>query len=154
MYNALSGIGGSGQVDSTVAANGNVALLSCTAATALFLAGPLFSLVGPRITFLLGGWTYALYSGSLLNYNHTMNGAFVIGAAAILGIGASFLWVVQGAIMTTYVPESQKGRVCSLLMRRTCRVLQIANLSSLGYSCILDNIQSRRRDWKFGFVRH
>lgn len=110
MYNALSGLGGSGQVDPTVAANGNVALLSCTAATALFLAGPLFNLIGPKWTFLLGGWTYPLYSGSLLNFNHTENGSFVIGAAAILGIGASLLWVVQGAIMTTYVPENQKGR--------------------------------------------
>ncbi len=36
------------------------------------------------------------------------NGAFVIGSGAILGIGASFLWIVQGAIMTTYVAESQK----------------------------------------------
>ena len=110
MYNALSGLGGSGQVDPTVAANGNVALLSCTAATALFFAGPLFALIGPKLTFLLGGWTYALYSGSLLNFNHDGNGSFVIGAAAILGIGASLLWVVQGAIMTTYVPEAQKGR--------------------------------------------
>jgi MFS family permease len=40
----------------------------------------------------------------------TNNGAFVIASGAILGIGASFLWVAQGAIMTTYVPESQKGR--------------------------------------------
>ena len=69
MYNALGGLGGSGQVDSTVAANATVALLSATAATALFVVGPLFSFVGPRITFLLGGWTYALYSGSLLNFN-------------------------------------------------------------------------------------
>ena len=86
MYNALSGLGGSGQVNSTVAANGNVALLSCTAATALFIAGPLFSLIGPKFTFLLGGWTYALYSGSLLNFNHDANGRFVIGSAAILGV--------------------------------------------------------------------
>ena len=40
----------------------------------------------------------------------TNNGAFVIAAGAILGIGASFLWVAQGAVMTTYVPERQKGR--------------------------------------------
>ena len=40
----------------------------------------------------------------------TNNGAFVIASGAILGVGASFLWVAQGAIMTTYVPESQKGR--------------------------------------------
>ncbi|KAK3314569.1 major facilitator superfamily domain-containing protein [Apodospora peruviana] len=110
MYNALSGLGGSGQVDPTVAANANVALLSTTAATALFIVGPIFSWVGPRICFLIGGWTYALYSGSLLYFNHNSEGAFVIAAGAILGVGASFIWIVQGAIMTTYVDESQKGR--------------------------------------------
>jgi MFS family permease len=111
MYNALTGLGGSGQVDSTVAANANVALLSTTAGTALFIVGPIFSWVGPRICFLIGGWTYALYSGSLLNFNHhEHSGAFVITAGAILGVGASFIWIVQGAIMTTYVDESQKGR--------------------------------------------
>lgn len=109
MYNALTGLGGSGQVDPTVAQNATVALLSATAATALFVAGPIFSWVGPRICFLVGGWTYALYSGSLLHFNHFHNGSFVIGSGAILGIGASFLWIVQGAIMTTYVNESQKG---------------------------------------------
>ncbi|GIK05045.1 hypothetical protein Aspvir_009144 [Aspergillus viridinutans] len=110
MYNALSGLGGSGQVDPTIAANATVALLAATAATALFVVGPIFDRVGPRVCLLIGGWTYSLYSGSLLCFNHTANGAFVIAAGAILGIGASFLWVAQGAIMTTYVPESQKGR--------------------------------------------
>ncbi|KAI0425442.1 putative MFS transporter [Xylaria sp. FL1042] len=114
VYNALSGIGGSGQVDPTVAANASVVLLSTTAATALFIAGPIFSLVGPRICFLVGGWTYALYTGSLLHFNHHHNGAFVISSGAILGIGASFLWIVQGAIMTTYVDESQKGRAIAV----------------------------------------
>jgi MFS family permease len=129
MYNALGGLGGSGQVDPTVAANATVALLSATAATALFIVGPLFSYTGPRICFLLGGWTYALYSGSLLNFNRKYvpdhvslladrpdhdNGTFVIVSGAILGIGASMLWVVQGAIMTTYVAESQKGRAIAV----------------------------------------
>jgi MFS family permease len=114
MYNALGGLGGSGQVDSTVAANATVALLSTTAATALFFVGPIFSWVGPRICFLIGGWTYALYSGSLLYFNHHDNGAFVIASGAILGVGASFIWIVQGAIMTTYVDESQKGRAIAI----------------------------------------
>ncbi|EEP82994.1 conserved hypothetical protein [Uncinocarpus reesii 1704] len=114
MYNALTGMGGSGQVDETVAANANVALLSATAATALFLAGPIFSIIGPRACWLVGGWTYALYSASLLNFNIRSNGTFVIAAGAILGVGASFLWVAQGAIMTSYVPESQKGRAIAV----------------------------------------
>ncbi|KAJ5668690.1 MFS transporter [Penicillium macrosclerotiorum] len=110
MYNALTGLGGSGQVDQTVAANATVALLAATAGTALFVVGPIFDRVGPRVCLLLGGWTYPLYSGSLLCFNSTNNGAFVIASGAILGVGASFLWVAQGAIMTTYVSESQKGR--------------------------------------------
>lgn len=82
MYNALSGLGGSGQVDPTVAANANVALLSATAGTALIIGGPVFTRTGPRICFLLGGWTYALYSGSLLNFNRELS----------LGRGPSRLW--------------------------------------------------------------
>ncbi|EGE77180.2 hypothetical protein RJZ56_005275 [Blastomyces dermatitidis] len=114
MYNALSGLGGSGQVDPTVAANANVALLAANAATALFVVGPIFSIIGPRSCWLVGGWTYALYSGSLLAFNYIENGPFVIVAGGVLGVGASFLWVAQGAIMTTYVPESQKGRAIAL----------------------------------------
>ncbi|PHH83059.1 hypothetical protein CDD82_3717 [Ophiocordyceps australis] len=114
MYNALTGLGGSGQVDSTVAANATVALLATTAVTALFFAGPLFSWAGPRACFLAGGWTYALYSGSLLNFNHASNGAFVIAAGSLLGIGSALVWVVQGAIMTTYVPEAQRGRAIAV----------------------------------------
>lgn len=114
MYNALTGTGGGGQVDPTVNANASIALLSCTAATAILIAGPLLALVGPRNSLLLGCWTYALYSGSLLNFNYRANGAFVIASGAILGIGSSFLWVAQGAIMTSYVPESHKGRSIAL----------------------------------------
>lgn len=110
MYNALQGMGGGGQLDSTVNSNAQVALLSCTAACALFIAGPLLSVIGPRNCVLIGGWTYALYSGSFLNYNQRENGAFVIASGALLGIGAAFLWVAQGSIMTSYVKESQKGR--------------------------------------------
>lgn len=69
MYNALSGLGGSGQVNQAVAANAQVALLSATAGTALFVVGPIFNRVGPRVCLLIGGWTYPLYSGSLLCFN-------------------------------------------------------------------------------------
>ncbi|RDA88571.1 hypothetical protein CP532_5838 [Ophiocordyceps camponoti-leonardi (nom. inval.)] len=114
MYNALAGLGGCGQVDSSVAANATVAMLSTMAITSLFIAGPLFAWAGPRLSLMAGGWTYALYSGSLLNFNRTGNGAFVIASGALLGIGASLLWIVQGAIMTSYVDESRKGRAIAI----------------------------------------
>ncbi|OKL60714.1 hypothetical protein UA08_03984 [Talaromyces atroroseus] len=84
------------------------------AATALFIVGPTFDKFGPRVCVLLGGWTYPLYSGALLCFNRNGNGAFVIAAGAVLGVGASFVWVSQGAIMTSYVPEKQKGRAIAL----------------------------------------
>ncbi|KAF9459956.1 major facilitator superfamily domain-containing protein [Collybia nuda] len=114
MYNAISGIGGSGQLDPTVAANATVALLAATAASALTLVPPVFDMLGPRACLLIGGWTYPLYSGALLCYNHTHNSAFVIASGAILGIGASFLWVAQGAIMVSYPLPDQKGRAIAL----------------------------------------
>lgn len=42
MYNAITGIGGSGQLDSTVAANATVALLVAWAVSSLTLVPPLF----------------------------------------------------------------------------------------------------------------
>lgn len=114
MYNALTGLGGSGQVDSTVAANATVALLSTTAATALFIVGPVFAWAGPRLCFMAGAWAYPLYAGSLLQFNRSGNGALVVAAGAVFGVGASLLWIVQGAIMTTYVDESQKGRAIAV----------------------------------------
>lgn len=84
-------------------------MLSVGAASVITIAQPVFDIFGVR-TILLGGWTYALYSGSLLNYNRTHDGAFVIASGAILGLGAAFLWITQGAIMLSYPLPHQKGR--------------------------------------------
>lgn len=110
MYNALTGMGGSGQVDGTVAANSNVATHAATAGAALLLVGAFYKYLGPRASLLLGGWTYALYAGSLLNFNRTQNGAFVIAAGALLGLGAAFFWVAQGTVMVTYANDGTRGR--------------------------------------------
>lgn len=114
MYNALTGMGGSGQVNSTVAANSNVATHACTAGAALILVGAFYKYLGPRLSLLLGGWTYALYAGSLLNYNRTADGSFVIAAGSLLGIGAAFFWVAQGTIMVTYTDDNTRGRAIGL----------------------------------------
>ena len=114
MYNALTGMGGSGQVNQTVAANSNVATHACTAGAALVLVGTFYKYLGPRTSLLLGGWTYALYAGSLLNFNKTGNGPFVIAAGALLGIGAAFFWVAQGTIMVTYTTDGTRGRAIGL----------------------------------------
>ncbi|ERS97686.1 UNC93-like protein [Sporothrix schenckii 1099-18] len=114
MYNALTGMGGSGQVNSTVAANSNVATHAATAAAALVLVGAFYKYMGPRLSLLIGGWTYALYAGALLNYNRTGNGSFVIAAGALLGLGAAFFWVAQGTMMVTYTDDRTRGRAIGL----------------------------------------
>ncbi|PYH76972.1 hypothetical protein BO82DRAFT_406582 [Aspergillus uvarum CBS 121591] len=88
---------------------GNVATHACAAGAALFLVGSLYKYVGPRLSLLLGGWTYALYAGSLLNFNRTGNGDFVIAAGSLLGLGAAFFWVAQGTIMVTYTTERTRS---------------------------------------------
>lgn len=114
MYNALSGMGGSGQVDPTVAANATVALLSVGAATGVFFAGPIVGWIGPTLSLFIGAWTYPLYSGALLNFNHHQNAAFVIASGAILGLGANFIWIPEGMIMTTYVEDESRGKAIAL----------------------------------------
>lgn len=108
MYNALTGIGGSG-IDTTVADNANVALYS-TFATIGFFGGTICNLIGVRLCLILGGTGYLLYAGSLLCYTHTSNSGFVIFAGAYLGACAACLWAAQGTIIMSYPTEEKKGR--------------------------------------------
>ena len=108
MFNALSGMGGGGQVDATAANNANTALYTTFAIFGV-LGGGIYNIFGPRFTLFAGCSTYVLYAGSFLYYNHYQHQAFAIVAGAILGIGAGLLWAGQGAIMTSYPPPGRKG---------------------------------------------
>ncbi|ORX74290.1 MFS general substrate transporter [Linderina pennispora] len=109
MFNALNGMGGGGQMDSTTASNANTALY-CTFIIFGILGGSIVNLCGVRWTIFVSGLSYALYSGSYVYLNHTANGAFTIAAGAILGIGAGVLWAAQGMIMVSYPKEEEKGK--------------------------------------------
>ncbi|CEJ57892.1 hypothetical protein PMG11_06569 [Penicillium brasilianum] len=114
MYNALSGIGGAGQLDTTTSAKGHIALASVSAVGNIFVAPIVTNILGPKWTIFIGGLPYVLYAGSLLAYNHASNQGFVIGASAILGVGASLLWIAQGSIMTGYPLPQQHGRMIGI----------------------------------------
>jgi MFS family permease len=114
LFNALTGLGGGGQVDATTNDRANVAL-NATFATAAFFAGSVNNILGARLTLLLGSCGYALYIGSYLALNiHPNAGGFVVGAGAILGICAGLLWTAQGSLMLAYPTEIQKGRFISI----------------------------------------
>ncbi|KAJ8494721.1 hypothetical protein ONZ45_g13143 [Pleurotus djamor] len=114
LFNALNGLGGGGQVDTTTSANAN-ATLYATFAFAAFFAGSINNRLGPRLTLLIGSTGYALYVGSYLAINiHPNAGGFVIGAGAVLGICAGLLWAAQGSLMLAYPTESQKGKYISI----------------------------------------
>ncbi|KAI5459210.1 major facilitator superfamily domain-containing protein [Mariannaea sp. PMI_226] len=109
MFNALSGLGGGGQLNADVANKATVALYS-TFASVSFFAGSICNIIGVQMTLFLGSLGYPLYVGSFLSYNHNQNEAFVIAAGAILGLCAALLWTAQGAMMMAYAVEEQKGR--------------------------------------------
>jgi len=114
MFNALSGLGGGGQVDASTADNANTALYACFAVFGV-LGGAAHNLLGPRVTLMLGALTYPLYAGSFLYYNHHRHSqVFPVTAGALLGAGAGFLWAAQGAVMTSYPPPNRRGTYISL----------------------------------------
>nr|XP_010934056.1 UNC93-like protein 1 [Elaeis guineensis] len=113
MFNALSGMGGGGQIDHEAADNANTALYTTFSVFGV-LGGGIYNLLGPRLTLLAGCSTYVLYAGSFLSYNHSHRQPFVVFAGALLGVGAGLLWAGQGAIMTSYPPPRRKGSYISL----------------------------------------
>ncbi|KAL7213968.1 hypothetical protein ACSBR1_026403 [Camellia fascicularis] len=113
MFNALSGMGGGGQVDPTAANNANTAHYTTFAVFGI-LGGGIYNILGPRATLFAGCSTYVLYAGSFLYYNHYHHQPFALTAGALLGVGAGLLWAGQGAIMTAYPPADRKGTYISL----------------------------------------
>lgn len=109
LFNALNGLGGGGQIDTTTASNSNTAVYS-TFAVCAFFAGSINNKIGSRLTLLFGTIGYALNIGSYLALNiHANAKGFVIGSGAILGICAGLLWTAQGSLMMAYPTEGQKG---------------------------------------------
>ncbi|KAI1619995.1 major facilitator superfamily domain-containing protein [Exophiala viscosa] len=113
MYNALSGLGGAGQVDATAQNNAGIALHT-TFAVIGFVVGIAHNYLGTKWTMAIGGLGYCVYSAAFLCYNHTKNQGFVIFSGALLGFCAAFLWCAQGVVMMSYPVESQRGRAISI----------------------------------------
>ncbi|KAL4075189.1 major facilitator superfamily domain-containing protein [Scleroderma yunnanense] len=109
MFNALTGLGGGGQVNSKDQANASSAVYA-TFAFFGFFSGTINNVLGPRLTLTLGTLGYPLYISSFLVVNiHPNAGAYVIATGAVLGICAALLWTAQGSLMMAYPTESQKG---------------------------------------------
>ncbi|KAF5863410.1 hypothetical protein ETB97_010168 [Aspergillus alliaceus] len=113
MFNAVSGLGGGGQVDPTDVNKANTALYS-TFAVVGFFAGSIANRIGLRLTLSFGGFGYFLYVASLLSYNHNSNAGFLIFSGALLGVCAGLLWCAQGAVMMSYPHEHEKGKYISI----------------------------------------
>lgn len=113
MFNALTGIGGGGQLDHTTADNANTVVYACFAVFGV-VGGAAYNILGPRTTLLVGALSYPLYAASFLYYNHHATQVFPIAAGALLGAGSALLWAAQGAIITSYPPLNRRGSYISL----------------------------------------
>jgi len=109
MFNALSGMGGGGKADHTLADQMNTALYS-TFAVFGFFGGTFINKLGVKACLSFGGIGYCIYAASLLASEHAYVKGFNIFAGALLGCCAGLLWTAQGTIMVSYPPENQKGR--------------------------------------------
>lgn len=109
MFNAVTGLGGGGQVDPHDTDRANTGLYS-TFAVVGFFAGSVVNVIGQRLTLFFGGFGYFLYVASLLCYNYKHNAGFLIFAGCLLGLCAGLLWSAQGSIIMSYPEESRKGR--------------------------------------------
>jgi MFS family permease len=112
IYNALGGLGAAGQFNASTADNANSALYA-TFAIVAFFAGTIVNVIGVRSSFLVGGFGYALYSGSFLYYSQTHSSVYPTVSGAILGASASLLWTAQGVVMVSYPDDAHKGRYFS-----------------------------------------
>ncbi|KAJ5204101.1 UNC93-like protein [Penicillium cinerascens] len=113
MFNAVSGLGGGGQVNPTDVNNSNTALYS-TFAVVGFFAGSIANRIGVRLALSLGGFGYFLYVAALLCYNINHNAGFLIFSGAFLGVCAGLLWCAQGAVMMSYPLEHEKGKYIAI----------------------------------------
>lgn len=66
------------------------------------------------MTLSIGTTGYALYLGSLWNFQVNGTRWFLILAGGILGFSASLFWAAQGAVMMSYPTEKDKGRSYSV----------------------------------------
>lgn len=112
MFNALSGIGGGGQIDASTVDVSNLTLYGVFAVVG-FCAGSICNRLGVRYTLGFGGIGYCIYIASFLSYNINQNRGFNIFAGALLGLCAGMLWTAQGAVMMSYPSEANKGKYIS-----------------------------------------
>ena len=112
MFNALSGMGGAGNLDKKPADDANMALYS-TFTVIGFFAGTFTNVIGIKFALSFGGLGYCIYVASFLCYAHTKNYGFTVFAGTLLGVCAGLLWCAQGAIMMSYPPEKSKGKYIS-----------------------------------------
>lgn len=109
MFNSLTGIGGSGQIDHTATNDANMALYATFSAVGFF-AGAIINVLGIKTTLCLGGLGYCVYIAALLCYSHTKNYGFMVFSGAYLGLSGALLWTAADTIIMSYPPRESKGR--------------------------------------------
>ncbi|KAF2033847.1 MFS general substrate transporter [Setomelanomma holmii] len=116
MFNALNGLGGTGQLgkdENIYASTASNSALYATFAVVGFFAGTVVNVLGIRIALSFGGLGYCVYVSAFLCFNHTKNLGYVVFSGLLLGCCAGILWSAQGAIMMSYPHERLKGRYIS-----------------------------------------
>ncbi len=109
MFNALTGIGGSGQINHRAANDANTALYA-TFAVVGFFAGAVVNVIGVKTSLCFGGLGYCLYVAAFLCYSHTQNYGFTHFCGGLLGSRGALLWTAGDTVIMSYPPRESKGK--------------------------------------------
>jgi MFS family permease len=115
LFDTLNGLGGAGAADPQAPAMVNTALYITWGLSGL-TGGLWFSWLGPRILMSTGALLFALYA--VCAYLSGRFGGWAdqlwLASGVLLGVGSTFLWTAQGALVMAYAPEPRKGFYISL----------------------------------------
>eukprot|EP00794_Sanderia_malayensis_P009173 gene9173-10146_t len=84
----------------------SLAIIYAVFSLANFIAPPIVSLIGPRLSLILGGLCYCLFIGSLI---YPFVSTLYI-ASVIIGLGAAVIWTAQGNFLTINSNQDTMGR--------------------------------------------
>ncbi|KAJ1985276.1 hypothetical protein H4R34_000096 [Dimargaris verticillata] len=109
---AVLGVGGAGLMDSTLAAQANLAAAIASGLGGL-VAGGVAKYLGVRCAMIAASASYTLFMGSFVLYAYCAEPIPVILTGALRGLGMALTFVVQSVMMMQYPTVAQQGRYLS-----------------------------------------
>eukprot|EP00730_Choanoeca_flexa_P005767 TRINITY_DN12019_c1_g4_i4.p1 TRINITY_DN12019_c1_g4~~TRINITY_DN12019_c1_g4_i4.p1 ORF type:complete len:430 (+),score=70.69 TRINITY_DN12019_c1_g4_i4:104-1291(+) len=102
----------------------SLAIIYAVFAICNFVAPPIVKVLGPRLSMIFGSAMYALFIATFLKPAQWS----ILGASALVGVGAAVLWTAQGNFLTINTTEENRGQMSGIFWALLQCSLLIGNL--------------------------